>query len=273
MFDIFKAGKPGDIKGIRNSLLQFIKEELQKAEGGEGRNIKGLCLYIACGQEEKHLYEAALYTDEENKFKEEEVQRIVDDYAIALPPTWTFEIEFLDELPKDAVRAVEVDAALFISTKSKPGVSKQLAASIRVLNGEAEKAVYQVESGMAKMNIGREKNVQTAEGYFRENHLAFLPGSTHESNRSVSRQHAHIEWNADTGAFYLFADEGGVPPHNKVKVCAKNGQPYKLQTIEIGHRLEDGDQVIIGESAVLEFSFDMPVMADSNPVIVQPGNE
>ena len=76
--------------------LQFIKDQLQKAEGGEGSNIKGLCLYLTCGQNEKHLYEAAVYIEEEDRFKEEEVQKIADDYAIALPENWTLEIEFVE---------------------------------------------------------------------------------------------------------------------------------------------------------------------------------
>ncbi len=41
MFNLFK-NRPKDIKGIRYGLLQFIKEQLQKAEGGEGGNIKTL---------------------------------------------------------------------------------------------------------------------------------------------------------------------------------------------------------------------------------------
>jgi hypothetical protein len=252
MFDFLKS-KPTDIKSIRNGLLQFIKDQLQKAEGGEGGNIKGLYLYITCGQVEKHLYEAAVYADEENRFKEEEVQKIADDYAIALPENWTLEIEFTDAAPPEAIKAQNVDAALFISTKKKPKVFQDITAYIRVLNGEAEKDVYIISSTSGKINIGRERRVQTADGFYRENFIAFPDRSAHESNRSVSRQHAHIEWDSEAGAFYLFADEGGIPPHNKMKVRTQGGIPVKLQTTQIGHRLQEGDQIILGESALLEF--------------------
>ncbi|HEX8279572.1 MAG TPA: FHA domain-containing protein [Segetibacter sp.] len=252
MFDLFKS-RPTDIKGIRGSLLQFIKEQLQKAEGGEGSNIKGLCLYITCPEEEKHIYEGAVYADEENRFKEEEVQKIADDYAIALPENWTLEIEFAEEAPPESLKAADIDAALFISTKKKPKVSHDATAFVRVLNGEAEKDMYTISSSHGKINIGRERRAHTADGFFRENNIAFPDSSSHESNRSVSRQHAHIEWDAENAAFYLFADEGGIPPHNKMKVRTKGGVPVKLQTTEIGHRLMDGDQIILGESALLEF--------------------
>jgi hypothetical protein len=256
MFDLFKQeSRPKDVKAIRSNILQFIKEQLQKAEGGEGANIKGLCLYITCRQEEKHLYEAAVYADDEKRFKEEEVQRIADDYAIALPQNWTMEMIFADAAPPEAMPAKEADTALFISTKKKPKVHKEATAFIRVLNGEAEKESYTIISSRGKINIGREKRVQTADGFMRENGIAFPGASNNESNRSVSRQHAHIEWDNESGNFILFPDEGGLPPMNKIKVREAGGNIFKLQTLEIGHHLKEGDQIILGESALLEFTY------------------
>src|SRR5213596_178697 len=99
MLDMFKSNQQTgerDVKIIRDQLLQFIKGQLQKVEGGEGSNIKGLHLFIACSNVEKYMYEAAVYYDEEDRFKNEEVQRIADDFAIDLPQTWVMEIVFAD---------------------------------------------------------------------------------------------------------------------------------------------------------------------------------
>ncbi len=256
MFDFLKSGsRPTDIKGIRHAILQFIKDQLQKAEGGEGSNIKGMYIYVTCRNEDKHLYEAALYAGDTERFKEEEVQKIADDYAIALPEGWVFEVEFVHDAPVDALKAPDTDVALFISTKSKPKVFSGSAASIKVLNGEAEKKSYALTHAMGKINIGRESKVQTADGFYRENDIAFPSESRHEGNRSISRQHAHIEWDNDAGAFYIYADEGGIPPYNKLKVRTEGGTPVKLQTTQIGHRLAEGDQIILGESALLEFTY------------------
>ena len=254
MFDLFKS-RPKDVKGIRAALLQFIKEQLQKAEGGEGGNIKGLCLYVMCNEAERHLYEAALYAEDEDRFKQEEVQKIADDYAINLPANWTMEISFPDTPPPEATRASDLDVALFISTRKKPSIHKEATAYLKVLNGEAEQEVYTLTSAGGKINIGREKKAQTADGFYRVNHIAFPATSSNESNRSVSRQHAHIEWDADGGWFYIFADEGGIPPLNKLKVRTAEGNLEKIQTTEIGHRLHQGDQIMLGESAVLEFTY------------------
>ena len=156
--------------------------------------------------------------------------------------------------PGEAIKAADVDAALFISTKKKPKVHTGATAIIRVLNGEAEKEVYTITFRRSKINIGREKKAQTADGFYRENFIAFSNDSKNESNRSVSRQHAHIEWDLEAGAFYIYADEGGIPPYNKMKVRTEGGTPVKLQTTQIGHRLQEGDQVILGESALVEFT-------------------
>ena len=104
MFELFK-NRPRDIKGMRNALLQFIKEQLQKAEGGEGANIRGLYLFVNCPDAEKYLYESALYFDDADRFKREEVQKIADDYAIDLPAGWTMKISFDEPAPPEAIAA------------------------------------------------------------------------------------------------------------------------------------------------------------------------
>jgi hypothetical protein len=257
MFELFKKAEnkgPNDVKGIRDALLRFIKEELQKAEGGEGRNIKGLNIFISCSAEEKHIYEAAVYVEEKDRFKEE-IQKIADDYALDIPQNWDLEISFGDEYPAEAKKANGLCAAIFIRTKDHT-LQKSGSAYLTVLSGEAEKTVYQINSGDGKVNIGREKRAQVQDGFFRLNHIAFPGDSANESNKFISRQHAHIEWNNDNGCFMLFADEGGVPPGNKIKIrSAENENLIKLNTTLIGHRLLEGDQVILGDSAVLEFSY------------------
>ncbi len=251
---MFKS-HPTDVKGIRGALLQFIKEQLQKVEGGEGQNIKGMHLFITCSAAEKHLYEAALYIEDENRFQQEEVQKIADDYAINLPAAWVLEVHFTETPPPEAIAAVDVDAALFISTRNKPAIHKEATAFIKVLNGEAEKAIYTLTSNDGKVTIGRDKKAQTADGFYRENKIAFPGDSNNQSNRSISRQHAHIEWDANAGSFYIFADEGGIPPLNKLKIRTVEGVMERVQTTEFGHRLKQGDQIMLGESAVLEFSY------------------
>ncbi|WP_256004298.1 FHA domain-containing protein [Pedobacter deserti] len=258
MFNLFNKNtpdKPRDIKAIREAMLFFIKQEMQKMEGGEGRSIKGLQLCIACLPEERYLYDAAVFSAEENRFKQE-LQRLADDFAIDLPERWTLDIAFLDELPEGAVKMDQLDVALCIKMPEITITQKSDTAFLRVLNGEAEQQEYTISAADGRINIGRERLAQDQDGFVRENHIAFPDGSSNQANKYVSRQHAHIIWNEESAAFMLFADDGGVPPRNKVKVKSPSEHnPVKLTFTELGHALQEGDQIILGESAVLEFSY------------------
>lgn len=257
MFNFLKKeeeNQPGDVKVVRAAILQSIKQELQKAEGGEGKNIKGIDLFITAPDSEKHVYEAALYNDEPGRLKDE-VQKIADDYALDLPTAWTLEIIYIAELP-EATRPVKgANAGLFIRTKDNM-VQRSATAYIKVLNGKAEQDIYEIHSEDGKQNIGRESRAQVNDGFFRMNRIAFPGDIDNEINKYVSRQHAHIDWDNETGSFMLYADDGGVPPYNKVKVKqAASDTLNKLTSTQIGHRLEEGDQIVLGESAVILFSY------------------
>lgn len=264
MFNLFNKRNPEppqDVKAIRELLLTGIKQELQKLEGGEGQHIKGLALFIACLPTEKYMYESAIFADDEHRFKSE-IQRIADDFAIDLPENWTMQSNFIEELPGDAIKLNGLNAALYIRTPEHVIVTRSTTAYIRPLNGESEKSEYKINASDGKINIGREHKIQASDGFFRINHIAFPDASAHEANKFISRQHAHIEWDADTGSFLLFADEGGIPPRNKVKIRSQgNHNPVKLNVAELGHTLQEGDQIILGELAVLEFSY---IAVDNN---------
>ena len=256
MFDIFKKSDDGprDVKGLRDAFLRFIKQELQKVEGGEGRHIKALQIFIDCQDEEKHLYESAVYFEENHIFKNE-IQRIADDFAIDLPDSWTLDISFVDAFPEETIKMKGLDAALFIQTR-KHTIKKSSTAYLRVLSGEAEKEQYVLTSGAEKYTIGREHRVQVEGGFFRINTIAFPGDKNNECNKFISRQHAHIKWDEDTSCFMLFADEGGIPPGNKLKVRSEVDETLeRLNSTQIGHRLREGDQIILGESATLQFSY------------------
>lgn len=246
---------PMDVKVIRNKLLQFIKEQLQRREGGEGSNIKGMELYIASPADEKAVYESIVYFHDTDRFKNEEVQRIADDYAIDLPFQWYLNILFVDDLPAEAVRSKELPVALHIGTRKQPTLNNPTTAYLRVLSGEAEHTEYTVTAESGRVCIGRDREVKTSDGFFRINTIAFLVNNPSDANRYISRQHAHVEWNEESGCFYLYADEGGIPPRNKVKVQTSDGTLVKLQTLQIGHPLKEGDQIMLGESSLLQFTY------------------
>jgi len=257
MFDFFKKNKDDknlDVKGLRDEVLRFIKEELQRLDGGEGEGIASLQLFVNPEAGQQHLFETALYTSNPAQFQEE-IQRIADNFALNLPGEWKMEVQFVEELPAGAIRGIQQPIGLMIKNAVVPlSAVSSATAYLKVLNGQAEETIYQLDAAMKRINIGREKNVQSSDGGFRVNTIAFHT-EAHESNKYISRQHAHLEWDAKAGTFQLYGDEGGVPPANKTKVrSAANETLHKLNSTQIGYPLQDGDQVILGESAVLEFT-------------------
>ncbi|RYZ24776.1 MAG: FHA domain-containing protein [Sphingobacteriales bacterium] len=256
MFDFLNSKKegPADVKEIRQELLEFVKEQLRGVESGEGSGLHSIQLYMDPKPEERHLYEAAVYLDNKQKLKDE-INKIADDYAIDLPAQWELDLYFEDGVPAKCIKSEMMPVGLYLSTKKSTLSTKKTSAIVRVLRGQAEAESYTIHAGKEKVCIGRDSKAQTPEGFMRMNTIAFPSTIPDESNRFISRQHAHIEWNAQEGQFYLFADEGGIPPRNKVKVLTSGGEQLRLQTTQIGHKLDDGDQIVLGESALLEFHY------------------
>lgn len=264
MFDFFKnaASKGGsstnpDVKEIRDAILRLLKERIQELDGGEGKYIDTLQLYVYPTAEERYKYEAALYTADPRQFKDE-VQRIADNFDLDLPADWKLDVLFVEERPEGAKVAPEINAALLLINKSLLVQEQEVVASaaqITILHGSAEKEHYILQPGTSRINIGRESQIQSADGSIRLNAIAFA-ADAHESNKYISRQHAHIEWDKKSATFMLYADEGGVPPGNKTKIrIATDESIHKLNSTQVGYLLKAGDQVILGESAVIDFQW------------------
>jgi len=266
MFNLFKKNKdqqPMDVKILREEILHFVKEELQKLEGGEGRNVESIQLYAVPPAEERHLYEAALYLSEPALLKQE-IQRISDNFVVDLPLQWILETGLKESFPLGAAlyRSLPLGFSLKMKTAAEVKPVAELpekrsrTARIQVLNGQAEREEYLLEAGDGRINLGREKHVPMSNGSVRINDIAFPGDADHSGNRFVSRQHAHLEWDEGRNGFMLFADEGGIPPGNKTKIkTLKSEDQLKLNSAEVGYLLEEGDQIILGESVALGFSY------------------
>lgn len=258
MFDFFKS-KPADVpldaKTLREAILQLIKEELQKLDGGEGSSLGMLQLFVAPAPEQRFLYETALYIAQPEKLKEE-IQRTADNYALDLPAGWELNIAFTDFLPLDSVKDEQICTGLKMSLAvAAPAARVAREAVLRVIKGKAAQSAYTIEAGNSRLNIGRDSQAAASDGSLRINHIAFPEDSAFPANQYISRQHAHIEWDALALCFVVYADEGGVPPRNKTKIrSATDETVHKLNSTLAGYRLKSGDQLILADAGVLEFT-------------------
>jgi hypothetical protein len=257
MFNFFnKKQEPEEVnvKMVREQILSFIKEELQRLDGGEGSNVSHMQLYLSPASH-RFIYETAVYNNEPGKFKNE-IQRLADNFALELPANWKLDLLFVDELPHNGISNEELNIVLVFGRGRAASINRPSSGKARISLswGTAEQQEYELRAAPGRYNIGRESKVQASDGTFRTNTIAF-PAELAEENKFISRQHAHIEWDQETETFKLYADEGGVPPANKTKIrSAADESVQKLNSTHIGYPLTHGDEVILGDVVIMQFS-------------------
>lgn len=247
-----KHRDPADPKQLRASILEFVKDQFLRLEGGEGIQLQKLTLYLYPEPSLRFLHETAVQFNEPDFFKSE-IQRLAENYAVELPLQWDLEILFTDMAVPEAINSDRIAVGIqFFSMHKKQTVGEKMI--LRVLQGKANTDSYMLSPGMSRLNIGREEQVQLQDGSIRINNLAF-PAAIGDGNKYVSRQHAHLEWDESSATFRIFADVGGVPPGNKTKIrISADGSLHRLNSIQVGLVLNDGDQLILGDQVVLSFN-------------------
>jgi hypothetical protein len=101
----------------------------------------------------------------------------------------------------------------------------------------------------ARVHIGREVDVYRNGGMHRRNDLAFVEDS--EENRSVSREHAHIEHDSTTGECRLFNDRWYERGSDCGTRIVRDGVSIEVHRDTRGTRLEPGDEIHLGRAVVV----------------------
>ncbi|HUS08474.1 MAG TPA: FHA domain-containing protein [Bryobacteraceae bacterium] len=170
----------------------------------------------------------------------------LEDDAVELPARFRVEVELVEDLPEDvSARGFDV---LYQSGEGRSAQAAVPEISLTVLSGQAGQPVYQLRRN--RVNLGRLANVlDSRERLVRRNDVAFEDQSG-EPNSTVSRSHAHLEFDAMSAQYRLFDDRsaygttvlrgGGVVP---VPKGASKGVP-----------LEPGDEILLGQ-ARLRFEY------------------
>lgn len=117
---------------------------------------------------------------------------------------------------------------------------------LTVVNGAAEKKSYSFTGG--RIDIGRRVEVLDArQRLVRTNHVAFAEDGP-DANRSVSRKHAHIEYN--TGDFNAGAGGYRVWDDRSVHGTSviRDGRTIKVPAASRGIRLATGDEIALGQA-------------------------
>ena len=145
------------------------------------------------------------------------------------------------------------DCYYTVLSKTEPVFTTKARLSIVHNRGKLLQDSYTISpvDNVKRWNIGRGDNVEGT--YFRQNHIVFEEESTNESNKYVSREHAHIEYSEGIG-FLLFVDAGGrKSTGNRTRVFRDNNYLDLGSNMNVPIQLYDGDQIELGKHAILEF--------------------
>jgi hypothetical protein len=118
---------------------------------------------------------------------------------------------------------------------------KSVRLELTVVRGTADQPAYTFAG--ERIEIGRCVEVRDSRNrLIRTNHVAFVEGSG-EVNQSVSRRHAHIAYQADSGDYRLH-DDGSAHGTGIVR----GGRTIPVPVGARGVRLKSGDEIVLGEA-------------------------
>jgi hypothetical protein len=125
--------------------------------------------------------------------------------------------------------------------KRRVDASREL--QLAVLAGKAARSRYSFSAG--RLNLGRLADVVDRQHrVVRQNHVAFLDAGD-EVSQSISRTHAHIDFDATTGEARLH-DDGSTHGTRVVR----DGRTLSVPRGGRGVVLRDGDEIVLGQARV-----------------------
>jgi len=165
-----------------------------------------------------------------------------EENKVEYPARFQVDVELVDSLPPD-VSERGFDVSYSNAPSSAPG-PEAIRVQLTILAGNAEKNQYDFER--QRINIGRLAEVLDAEmRLLRRNDIALKDDSSME-NSTVSRSHAHLEYDADAHRFRLF-DDGSA----RGTTVLREGSVIPVpQGNSKGILLQADDEIILGKARI-----------------------
>jgi FHA domain len=174
-------------------------------------------------------------------YLEHEIQGTLRAENVRFPEQLRVEVEISTGLPLPNEPWLTVSA----ESQEQPAESER-AACLRVQRGSAN--LQELPIAKRRVHIGREPEVYVNGGIRRRNDLAFA--EENEVNRSVSREHAHIDYDRVTGEYRLFNDRWYARGTDCATRIVRDGVSVEVHRDTRGTRLESGDEIHLGGAIV-----------------------
>jgi hypothetical protein len=240
-------GDSPEVAEIRIALLDEVKRKIQRAGG------KALFPYnvVRIGIQSEDKDAAVFERDFFRRFFEEELRKSLAKDSCRFPEDLRVEIRVSDNGQVEWLR-IEMAAEDVPAAAVTPEPERR-AAKLVVAAGAANKTEILLQK--TRTNLGRLPEVYKAEGLSRRNDVAFAEDSP--INRTVSREHAHILYDKQTGEYRLFNDRWYQRGEKRESSCGlwivRDGMGQEVHRDARGTRLLPGDEIHLGK-AVVKFS-------------------
>jgi hypothetical protein len=176
------------------------------------------------------------------QYLEQEIQASLRADHVRFPEQLRVDVDISTGLPMPN----EPWLTVAVGSREQAGASKK---SARLVVSQGSSNTPELPLDKPRVHIGREVDVYRNGGMHRRNDLAFVEDS--EENRSVSREHAHIDRDSTTGEYRLFNDrwyERGADCGTRI---VRDGVSIEVHRDTRGRRLERGDEIHLGRAVLI----------------------
>jgi hypothetical protein len=241
-FQIGGSQEPPEVAEIRFALLDEVRKKSYRSGGKRVFPYNSVRIHVR-GVEDSRT--ALFKADFFKKYFEQEIRKALAKAECKYPEDLEVEVNVTKEFPgPDGVW-------LWIETetqKRRPRMPVRRAAKLTVAEGKANRTELALDK--ARINIGRTVTVYRNEGLSRRNDLAFNEET--EINRTVSREHAHIEYNEASGEYRIYNDRWYKRNEKGEGSCGiwlvRDGLSREVHRNVRGTRLEPGDEIHFGKA-------------------------
>jgi hypothetical protein len=233
---------PAELAEIRLAILDRVREKSYRS-GGKKVFPYDLIRVQLRGVEEgrRDLFAGKFF----RRYLEQEVHGALRAAGCRFPESLRVDVDPLVGLPQRG------EEWLLVEVLSQESAAAGRTARLVIREGTANCSEVRLEK--SRTNIGRTRDVYRNEGLFRRNDLVFEEDN--EINRSVSREHAHIQFDKVSGEYRLFNDRWQARGQRQPQECGtwivRDGMSQEVHRTARGTRLEAGDEIHFGQAVVI----------------------
>jgi hypothetical protein len=232
--------EPPELAEIRLAILDQVREKSYRSGGRKVFPYDLLRVELRGVEQSRQPVFAGQFF---RKYLEQEVHNALRTGGCRFPENLRVDVAATVGLPQPNQAWLVVEA---VSLDQSVAAGKS-AARLVVREGAANTAALALEK--ARTNIGRVVDVYRDAGLYRRNDLAFAEET--EINRSVSREHAHIQRDRTTGEYRIFNDRWYPRGGDCGTWIVRDGMSQEVHRNARGTKLEPGDEIHLGKAVVV----------------------